>query len=193
MIIAFCLVHFFNQKKNTMKFFIFALILTLSFIGCQAVDKWTQFDMQYNAQVTFSSSAGINLPFNLFTPDITSNSEQQFAVNETRKDLIEEIYLKELELTISSPSGEDFSFLEEVSVYISATGLPEIEIAAKKPVPNSTGVLLSLDVSQVDIKEYIKKDKFTLRLKTVMDEILATDHVINVKSVFFVDAEILGV
>ncbi|MFT5647545.1 MAG: hypothetical protein ACI976_002237, partial [Aureispira sp.] len=35
--------------------------------------------------------------------------------------------------------------------------------------------------------------KFTLRLKTVMDEILATDHVINVKSVFFVDAEILGV
>ena len=172
-----------------MKKAVLILLLPLFLGACQELDKFTQFELEYLASVTVQASTGINLPFNLFAPDITTNSEQEFAIHDTRKDLIELIYLKELALTLTSPSSSDFSFLEEISIYINADGLPEIEIAWKKPVPGTTGKTLVLDVSRADIQEYIKKDKFSLRLRTVTDEFLATDHTFDLKAIFFVDAD----
>nr|WP_299206097.1 hypothetical protein [uncultured Brumimicrobium sp.] len=43
-----------------------------------------------------------------------------------------------------------------------------------------------------DLKEYIKADKFTLRLNTKTDETINSDHHIENHSVFYVDAKILG-
>ena len=173
---------------------ILLLFFSISFLinSCQQIDKFTQFDMEYYAEVTVPATVGINLPVDLLTPSITSNAEQQFALNDTRKDLIEEIYLKQLDLNITTPSNADFSFLEEITVYINADGLPETEIAVKLPVPNDTGYSLSLDCSQSDIQEYIKKDNFSLKLTTVTDELLTQDYQIQVYAVFFVDAKILG-
>jgi len=51
---------------------------------------------------------------------------------------------------------------------------------------------LFLDLADVDLKEFIKKDKFVLRLNTVTDELINSDQYIDVYSVFFVDAKILG-
>jgi hypothetical protein len=97
-----------------------------------------------------------------------------------------------LDLTITSPSNADFSFLKSINVYISAEGLNEVKIAWKENVPSDV-TLLSLDVTGVDLKEYIKADKFSLRLNTETDELLASDHHIDVHSAFFVDAKILGI
>ena len=94
-------------------------------------------------------------------------------------------------MEVTSPSGADFSFLESIEVYISAEGLDEIKIASKTDV-SPTSNLLDLEVVDVDLKEYIKKDSYSLRLNTVTDEAMSTDHTIDVKSTFFVDAKILG-
>lgn len=163
-----------------------------TFFGCKKVDELTKFDMDYNTTVVIPASSGINLPFNVFSPSVTSNSESTFEVNDTRKDLIEEIILKKLELTVKTPNGEDFSFLESISIYINAQDLPEVKIAWNDAVPDGAGTVLGLTTSNVDLKEYIKKDNFTLRVNTVADEVLASDYHINVFSQFFVDAKILG-
>ena len=60
------------------------------------------------------------LPFDVLTPDIETNSDSEFEVNDTRKDLIEEIKLTELKFKIISPDDTDFSFFESLEVYISA-------------------------------------------------------------------------
>lgn len=160
--------------------------------ACKKIDKLTQFNMEYNESIVIPSSTGINLPFNIFTPDVKSNSESTFAVNDTRKDLIEEIILKKLDLTLTSPSNGNFGFLKSVEIFISADGLSEVKIAWKSDIPAKIDKYLELDRTSTDLKEYIKKDEFTLRVSTVTDELLASDHQIDVHSTFFVDAKILG-
>ena len=170
------------------------LILTILFTvsSCDKIDELTKFDLEYNSKVIVPGATGINLPFNMITPDMETNSKSQFEVNDTRKDLIEEIKLTELKMVITSPTNADFSFLNSVEVYISAEGLDEIKIAEKE-VDENVGSTLDVNVLDIDLKEYIKKDEFNLRLNTVTDEVINEDHEIDVNSTFFVDAKILGI
>ncbi|WP_339726432.1 hypothetical protein [Maribacter stanieri] len=173
------------------KYISFICLLVL-FTACDKIDELTKFDMEYSQRATIPSSTGINLPFDVFTPEMETNSESTFAVNDTRKDLIEEIKLTNLELVMISPEEADFSFLNSIEVYISADGLEEILIANLDEVPEDAGNVITLDTSDTDLKEYIKKDEFSLRLNTVTDELMSTDHELEVNSTFFVDAKILG-
>ena len=167
----------------------FGFIL-LMISGCKTVDKLTQFNMEFEGSVVVPSSTGINLPVNIVTPDVATNSASTFSANKTQKELVDEIKLTKMEVTITSPANADFSFLKSVAIYISSAGLPEVKIAYKDEVPASTGAILSLDVSGIDLKEYIKADKFSLRLNTVTDEVLTSDHTLHARSVFFVNAKI---
>lgn len=179
------------MKKNLV-LLLFAGFSILCLIGgCKRIDKKTQFDIVYDETFVIPSSTGINLPFNIITPDIESNSATTFEVNDTRKDLVESIKLKKLTLTLSSPPNGDFSFLKSLSIFLSADGLEETKIAWIENI-SADSKSLELEVSQDDLKEYIKKDKFTLRLNTEKDELVTSDHHIELHSVFFVDAKILG-
>jgi len=169
-----------------------AAVLIAGFFGCKELDKLTQFDIEYNEEVVIPSTLGIDLPFNVSTPDISSDSESKFSVNDTRKDLIEFISLKSMTLELTQPADGDFGFLKSISIYIKADGLDEIEVAWLNDIPTEPGKILELETSDEDLKEYIKMDSFTLRVNTVTDEIITSDHHIDINSVFFVDAKILG-
>ncbi|WP_086475865.1 hypothetical protein [Arenibacter amylolyticus] len=175
-----------------MKKYILILAVMLGLGGCDKLDELTKFEMDYKQRVVIPASAGMDLPFDVFTPKTETNSSSEFAVNDTRKDLIEEIVLRKLTLSIISPEGEDFSFLESITVFMSAEDLPEIKIAWNDEVSATVGGVLELEVSDDDLKEYIKKDSYSLRVNTVTDELLKSDHEIEIASIFFVDAKILG-
>jgi len=171
--------------------FIFTFILFIS--SCEKVDEFTQFNLDYNSEVTIPSSTPLSLPFDLITPDMETNSESAFSANDTRKDKVEEIELREAVLTIKSPNNSDFSFLKSIEAYISAEGLPEERIAWKDNVPENFGARLELETSNKNLEEYIKKDEFKVRLKTITDEAISQEHKVNVYTKFFVNAEVLGV
>lgn len=152
----------------------------------------TQFEMDYETSVTINSTIGVNLPFNLFSPDIITNSESVCEVNNTRKDLIEKLVLQELKLTITSPVTGNFDFLKSVVIHITADGLPETEVARNDNIQDGVGMVLSINPVSIDLKEYIKKDKFILKVTTVTDQIITSDHTIKINAGFFVDAKVLG-
>lgn len=170
-------------------------LFLLSLGACQQIDKLTQFDVPYTTSFTVPATTVTNLglPIDLTTPKVQNDNQQTFQLNNTAEDKIEEVYLKELELVITNPSGEDFSFLEEAEIFIKADGLPEVSIASKKPVPATTGNSLTFDTSGEDLTAYIKAEEFTLRVRTVLDEAISVDHEIEVRTVFRVDAKVLGV
>lgn len=176
-----------------MKNLLLVAMVAFVFAACEKIDKLTQFSLDYTTEATIPGTSGLNIPIIMNTPKTTTNAEQKFSINDTRKDMIEEIYLEEVILNLKSPSGEDFSFLEDVTIYINADGLPERELAWKRPVPNNTGSVLTLDVSKTDAQEYIKKDEFTLRVEATTDEVIQQDHTFEIYTKFFVDAKILGV
>lgn len=173
--------------------FLFSLLLLLFFNhSCRTVDQLTQFNMDFNETITIPSATGINLPINILTPDVETNSESTFEINDTRKDLIEHISLTSLTISLSAPENADFSFLESINVYMNAPDLPEVEIAWANSIPENVGGVLMLDVSGADFQEYIKKDQFSLRLNTITDELLTADHQLEIATTFFIDAKILG-
>ena len=174
-----------------MRNIVLALTVLCTIISCDKIDELTQFNLEYNTKVVVPGATGVNLPFDLVTPDMETDSESQFEVNDTRKDLIEEIKLTEMQMVITSPTDADFSFLESIEVFIAAEGLDEIKIAEEE-VDENAGSTLDIDVLDIDLKEYIKQDAFNLRVNTVTDEVINEDYNIDVNTTFFVDAKIFG-
>lgn len=158
--------------------------------GCNQFESFTNFTLKYEQDVKVESSTGINLPFNIATPQTETNAESEFESNDTEKKYIKSITLDSLVLTLFDPPNEDFSFLEEISIFIKAEGLDEHRIAWKNPVPASASNRLTLDCTDDDLQEYIKKDKFSLRLKVVTDELITRDHYFRIRSAYSVSAKL---
>jgi len=177
-----------------MKKILFLLaIVMLATQSCKEVDKLTHFNMDYDEEITIPATLGINLPIDIWTPDIPTNSTSTFESNNTHKNLIEQIILKKMVLTIKSPDDASWDFLKNIEIYISADGLEEKKIAWKEDIPQTGLKALEMYVSSDDLKEYIKKDEYKLRTKTVTRQLISHDTKVDVSSTFFVDAKILGV
>lgn len=170
--------------------FVAVLLLLTTGLGCNQFESFTSFTIEYEQEAKISSNVGINLPFNVMTPDMETNAEQRFENEDTKKEFIESIFLEELTLTIFDPEGEDFSFLEEISIFMRTDNLEEVMIASKKPVPSSSSNTLQLDCTEQDLQQYIKEESFTLRLNAVTDEILTRDHYFKINSRYGVSAKL---
>ena len=166
-------------------------VALISTSACQKINDALTFQVDYTSKLTFSPSSTINLPFDLFTPDVTTNSETEFSAHNTNKDLISTMLLKELNLTITSPTDQRFDFLSSVEVYIQASGLGELKIAEATNIADNIGNVLVLTVAGNDIAPYIKKDKFKLRVKTVTDKTTSRQISVDVFSKFEIKGKIL--
>ena len=154
--------------------------------------------LHYSTNFTIPATSVLGLPIpilNIVQPDgVTTNSTQTFTNNNTRSDLLEEVLLKKLVLTATSPSGQKFDFLKSADIFISADGLPEVKVASIDNIDDATvGNSIELTPSTSDLKEYLKKSEITIRVAATADK--STDNSITVKvdAKFFIDAKILGV
>jgi len=169
-----------------------ALILLVYLAGCEAIDELTIFTMDYYIETTISSAAGVNLPFNLYTPAISTNSSSEFELKDTRKDLIEEIKLQSLQLEVSLPENGDLSFLQSIEIYANGDGLEEKLIAWNNSV-NTSEKTVALETTTDDLQQYLKLDVISLRIHTTVKKILLTDYIIQIHTEFLVNAKILGI
>lgn len=175
-----------TMKKISLLFLISALFLVF---GCKK--KLTQFNMDNNFEATIPASSPVDLPFNVYTPEQETNSEFEFESNDTRKDKIEQIVLQKLEITIISPEGEDFSFLNSMEVYLSSPNHSEEKVAFLEDIPDNIGGQINCEIVGQDLQKYVKEDKFKIRLITVTDEVTSQDIDVNIYTDFFVDAKLI--
>jgi hypothetical protein len=177
--------------KTTVK--IVALMLcSFLFIQCDELDEYTMFDLEFTSSVSVPASSGLNLPFDLFTQDVTTNAESEFSIHDTNKESVEEITLTEMKLTITSPGSQRFDFLKSIEIFLEADGLSEIRIAYLETIPDNVGAELDLTTVENNLREYIIKDKFKLRAKIVTDEFITEKVDIDIYSKYHVDAKVLG-
>lgn len=114
---------------------IFFAVLLFGLMACNKDNRGLTFSILLNTEAVIPSSTGINLPINLLSPDLTTNSSSSFEANQTTPSLVREIKLTELRLRIKSPDQTTFDFLRAVRVYMSADGLAEREIAYLENIP----------------------------------------------------------
>jgi len=175
------------------KLFLLLIAIIITYGSCKEIDKLTHFNMDYTSNITIESTFFIDIPFDIWTPDIPTNSETTFENNDTRTDLIEEITLTNLSMNITSPNTQTFDFLKTIEVYIDAEGIDEKKIAWLIDIPQTGLTTIILEITDDDLKDYIKKDEYKLRTHTVTRQLISKSTDIEIKSSFFVDAKILGI
>ena len=151
------------------KLSITAILFVVILSGCKKLGV----NFALNHQTTFrvESSSPLNLPFETATPDVTTNSSQQFENNNTTSNLIKEIKLEELKLTITNPSSKTFSFLKSVQIFISTNASDEIELASLDNIA-STAQTLSLICTSQNLDKFVKASSYKLRTRVVTKETL---------------------
>ncbi len=178
--------------KNYILILVFPFLIHLT--SCKKFDKKTQFEITIDKEVEIPSLVGVNLPFNIPTTSINTEVNQQLEIKDKKKKKIEYIELRELQLSILSPSNKNFNFLKGVDIYISAENLPEILIAKDHDIKNSNAKIINIPpVENLDLTEYIKKDVIDLRVTVTTDETILQKVKINVANTFWIDAKILGI
>ncbi len=164
-------------------------VLLIGIIFTVSCKKLLTFEISDSTTTTVSANIlPFQLPLELPTPDVTTNSESEFEQNDTKVELVKEIILKRLALTIISPDGKTFSFLKSIEIYISADGEDETKIAWNNDV-QSNAESIELETTTAALDKYVKKDKYKLRTTVVTRETLFEDVDIKIDFTFQVTAD----
>ena len=155
--------------------------------GCTKDGIEINFNMDYTTDFTIEAGGGLNLPIDFFTPDVTTNAEAEFEANDTRKDKIKEIKLESLDLTITAPDGQNFDFMKDIYLFISADGVEEQRYAFIENIAEGVSTI-SLNTDGIDLAQYIKEDKFSLRVEAVQDMTMTRNIDVTADMVFAVKA-----
>lgn len=105
------------------------------FSGCGKIDELTKFKHEKNQTIEIPSFIGIDVPFEIEIRELGFTFTKNYSLEGYKKHFVEHARLSALEVSVLSPSSGDFSFLESTIIYISADGLPELEIARKNDEP----------------------------------------------------------
>jgi len=175
------------MKKRVLNKYSLIIAGLLFFSSCK---KLTEFSVSDSAEFTVPATTALGVPINN-TTSVSTSSNLEFKTNGADAKNVKEIRLSNLKLTIVDPPSEDFSFLNSIHIYIQADGMPETEIAYLDNISSSTGSVLDLVTTGAVLDDYINKENYSLRIKTVTDETLIQDIVIRSDMTFRVQAKIL--
>jgi len=177
-----------------MKKYLFATFILLPFlISCNSLDKLTKFELPFTRSITLPALPIIfENPVSASTPDIKTNIDSVLTSLNLTSDLVQTVSLKKMDLTLTDSTGGDLTFLKSISIYICATGLDDVKIAGIDSVPDNTGSSLSLAVESTDLKNFILKDEFQLKIITTTDKITKVEQKLKVDMNLQLDLKILG-
>ncbi len=180
--------------KYTLKFTSLLFFIAIAAFSCKNLleDLPTTFKIPYTTTFTIPANTTINIPINISTPDIITNSASTFETNKTSTDLIKKVSLSIFDLEIINPTTGNFNFLKDITVYISADGVSEQKIASKLNMANDNVKKISLELSAIDLKQYLIKDKIKLRVEATTDELITQDYQLKTDMELTVDANILN-
>ncbi len=167
-----------------------ALILFLAVFlnSCSAVDDLLTFTISNQASIQIKSSFPVNLPSEIITPDVTTNSSAEFANNKTKASLVKDVKLKSIKLTITNPADKTFTFLKSIHLFISTTDSDEIELAYQDNI-NETTNMIDLICTDKKLDQYIKSDKYKIRTQVTLKETLTKDVTVKADMKFKVTAD----
>ena len=151
---------------------LFILCLSISLLGCKKSGLTTSFDVSDTENFTIPPNAApISLLPSLFTPPFATSSWQgTYSNNNTDKNHIQKCTLKSLSLTITSPQGKTFGFVQSIKIYIQSPNLPDVEVAHIDNNPTTAGSTINLTPDDIDLSAYAKSDSFTLRVETTTQQ-----------------------
>jgi hypothetical protein len=161
-------IRFLNKKLLFLSAFITILFLDIS---CKKIEDLLTFTVNVENSFTVGASGPINIPIEILTPQVTTNSSQQFQNNNSDINRVKDIKLKKVDLQIINPPGKTFTFLESVHIYVSTNANDEIELAYLDNISSSSNTI-SLIPTTASLDKYVKASSYNLRTKIVTKQAL---------------------
>ncbi|WP_125719270.1 hypothetical protein [Flavobacterium ustbae] len=162
--------------------------LSVFFSSCNAVDELLTFTISNNASIKIQSTSPINLPSEIITPEVTTNSSAEFENNKTKASLVKDVKIRSLKLSIIDPLDKTFTFLKSIHLYISTANSEEIELAYQDNI-NVSSNTIDLICTDNRLDEYIKADSYKIRTKVTLKETLTKDVTVKAEMKFKVTAD----
>lgn len=98
-------------------------------------------------------------------------------------------YIAALELNVIQPSAENFRFCREVSIYLTAPGMPDILLGEKSDPSKLSGNPLFLFRTDANLMEYFRKGEFAYKAVFKMRQTFDEDIQVKIKPIYFVEAK----
>lgn len=139
-------------------------LAVFSMLGWMACSSLFRITIEDEAQSTISRGTLIDevigdFGFSEFTAmDLTQSAELENQGVEPGD--ISEVYMTELELQVTSPSGGDLSFVDSVAIYVESPGLPRVLIASQDDFPVGQAVVV-FDLEELDLTDYVVSESIT--------------------------------
>ena len=167
----------------------FFLIFVIVFASCQ--DGMITFYVEDSAETTIKSTIPINLPFNLPIIPVTTTATKEYENNKTTPELIQNVDLESLKITVTSPSYEDVSVLKSIHIYIKKSDdTDKVEIAYSDNI-SSSDKSIELTCKDVNLVEYLREESYKIDTEVEVKEILLHDVDIQIDLKFKILAKIL--
>ena len=170
------------------KLIVLTVALSLFLTSCDAVDDLLSFSISNSTSIKIKSTSPINLPSEIITADVTTNSSSEFENNKTKASLVKDVKIRSLKLSIADPSDKTFTFLKSIHLYISTGNSEEIELAYQDNINVSTNTI-DLICTDKKLDQYIKADSYKIRTQVTLKETLTKDVTVNAAMKFKVTAD----
>lgn len=173
-----------REFKHISKLIVLVIIF---FSSCNKIDELLTFKINDSTEFVIENAVAVNLPFDIPTPSITTDSETEFKNNNTASNLVKNIYLDKLQLTITQPNDATFSFLKQITIYISSNGKEEIMLASKTNI-DENATQISLDPTDARLDDYVKSESYSLRTEVTTNKIVTNSITIKADMTFTITA-----
>ncbi|MES2733614.1 MAG: hypothetical protein V4714_17855 [Bacteroidota bacterium] len=150
-----------KSLSNVLVLLLFAPMFLFS--GCKKIENLATVNPAASTKFTIPGAVPGTISF--VTPDNDNP-------NTGKAWLVSKANLDKVTLTVENPSGQTFQFIKSIRFFLQAEGLAEVEVANRFDIENSVGSSMELNATGVDLKEYLKKEKFRLRVEVVTDEVV---------------------
>lgn len=171
------------------------VLILSSLLACKKFQEIKESVTTFNVPYSFDFKIPGTLPVAGPLPEITlpvpTNSSAVFSSNNTKPEYIEDVRLKSLNLQIKNPPSANFNFLDSIEVFITMDSLGSGErLAYLYNVPANVSQV-ELQTTENKLDEYLKKEKFFIRVKARTKEIISQDIDVTANMIFSVRAKVL--
>ena len=169
------------------KVVLFMLVSSLSVLGCKKLNELLTFDINSSENITIPASTLISVPIISPVP-VTVNSQESFENNNTKANLVKDVILKKLTLTITNPATENFNFLKSIELSIGTDDDDKIPLASLNNIPvNVSAIELISSNSKLD--KYIKASSYTIYTQVKLRSNVTKELTVRANSRFIVTAD----
>jgi hypothetical protein len=171
-----------------MKTAIFSLVFSIVVLsGCKKLQELLTFEVSNSENIKIPASSIISVPIIAPVP-VTVNSQESFENNNTKANLVKDVTLKNLTLTITDPATENFNFLKTIKIFIGTGQDDKVLLASLDNVP--TGVsTIQLISGNSKLDKYIKASSYTLYTEVTLRSNVANELTVRADSKFKVTAD----